>query len=354
MKGVFMFNTDSVYPFWKTKPEQLWEMLHSMKKGQVHTLCTSAGGHEIPYVTYGEKEDYKGTANYNSACGATDPKYYANREGKRPALMLVGATHAQETEGVAGLMNLFSLLETGRDLRGMEVPSLLEAWEAFGGRLVIVPIYNMDGRMRCEPDSMLNEPESSLRYHGQGTWKDGTLCGWPGCKTVHPLKDAVDHLGAYYNDDGVNLMHDDQFCPMAEETKAILKLAKDEAPECVIGLHGGSNCNNVLLPPCYVPEYIGRGINKLAKAVAELQDAAGLKSQVYDARERLEGFPPPSFNLTSAFHHVCGALSSTYESNEGLAEANQFTAEEILLNHYCLFEAMFRRPWRGIVPFFCE
>jgi hypothetical protein len=349
-----MFNTDSVYPFWKTKPEQVWEMLHSLKKGQVHTLCTSAGGHEIPYVTYGEKEDYRGTANYNSACGARNPRYYADRNGKRPTLMIVGATHAQELEGVAGLMNLFSLLETGRDLRGMEVPSLLQAWEAFGGRLVIVPIYNMDGRMRCEPDSMLEEPPESLRYHGQGTWKDGSLCGWPDCKMIHPLKDAVDFLGAYYNDDGVNLMHDDQFCPMAEETKAILKLAREEAPECIIGLHGGSNSTNMLLQPDYVPDYIHRGVYLLAQAVAELQTANGLKTYVVPERQKLEVFPPPSFNLTSAFHHVCGALTSTYESNEGLIDKNQFTAEEILIHHYCLFEAMFKRPWRGMVPFFCE
>jgi len=347
-----MFNTDAKYPFWKTRPEQVRDMLHSLQKGRVHTLCTSAGGHEIPYVTYGEKPDYRGTANYNSACGARNPVYYANREGKSPTLMLIGATHGQEVEGVMGIMNLLSLLETGRDLRGMEVPSLTEAWEACVCRLVIVPIYNMDGRVRCEPDSMLEEPPESLRYHGQGTWKDGSLCGWPECKTIHPLKEAAGFLGAYYNDDGVNLMHDDQFCPMAEETKALLRLARDEAPECVIGLHGGSNSTNMLLQPDYVPGYIHRGVYQLALAVEELQKKNGLKSYVVPEKQTLEAFPPPSFNLTSALHHVCGAISSTYESNEGLLDKNQFTAEEILLHHYCLFEAMFRRPWRGLNAFF--
>ncbi|MBQ3179036.1 MAG: hypothetical protein IJB52_14535, partial [Clostridia bacterium] len=69
-------------------------------------------------------------------------------------------------------------------------------------------------------------------------------------------------------------------------------------------------------------------------------------------KQTLEAFPPPSFNLTSALHHVCGAISSTYESNEGLLDKNRFTAEEILLHHYCLFEAMFHRPWRGLNAFF--
>ena len=59
-----------------------------------------------------------------------------------------------------------------------------------------------------------------------------------------------------------------------------------------------------------------------------------------------EGTPPPSFNLTSALHHVSGAVSSTYESNEGLLAPNAFTAEGILDHHYCLFEAMFGLAWR--------
>ena len=75
----------------------------------------------------------------------------------------------------------------------------------------------------------------------------------------------------------------------------------------------------------------------LAQAVAELQTASGLKSYVVPEKQKPESFPPPSFNLTSAFHHVCGALTSTYESNEGLLDKNQFTAEEILIHHYCLF-----------------
>ncbi|MBR4959635.1 MAG: hypothetical protein IKY52_01920 [Clostridia bacterium] len=352
-----MYNTDTVYPFWRTKPQQVWDMLHSLKKGQVHHLCKSAGGYDIPYATYGEKQDYRGTANYNSACGARNPKYYADREGRKPTIMLIGATHAQELEGVMALMNLFSLLETGRDLRGEKVPSLLAAYEECGCRLVIVPIHNMDGRMRCEPDSMLGETHQFMRYHGQGTWKDGTLCEWPDCKTVHPLKDAVDFLGAYYNDDGVNLMHDDQFCPMAEETKAILRLAKDECPEAILALHGGSNVPNCLLQTSYVPDYIHKAIRLLAEETAALAEARGLPNRVDPVPDKPESFPPPSFNLTTALHHVCGAVSCSYECNQGMIDPwgrYAFTAEEMLLHHYSLFEAAFRRPWKELTPFFCE
>lgn len=341
-----MIDTDIRYPFWKTKPADVEAMLDDAKLGKVHTLCKSAGEHTIRYITYGEPVDYSRQANYSSACGAKDTRYYADREGKRPTILLLGATHGQEMEGVAALMNLICLLETGLDLRGKAVPELIDTFAASDCRLIIIPIYNYDGRVRCLTDSMIGEPLDSLRYHGQGTWKDGSLCGWPECKAIHPIKDAAGFLGAYYNDDGVNLMHDNFFSPMAEETKALLALCDREAPECIIGLHGGDNCTNVLLQPDYVPLETKEGVYRLASAVAEYQEAHGLKSNVESVNEHI-GMPPPSFNLTTALHHVCGAVSSTYESNEGLSDKpNAFTAEEILQHHYCLFRALFELAWR--------
>jgi len=113
-----MINTKEKYPFWITKPDDIKTILSTLTRGEVHTLCTSAGGHEIPYVTYGEKEDYERRANYSSACGGRDISCYANKDSKRPTIMLIGATHGQETEGVASISNLLSLLECGKDLRG--------------------------------------------------------------------------------------------------------------------------------------------------------------------------------------------------------------------------------------------
>ncbi len=339
-----MIDTYKTYPFWRTRLCDVDEALDNAKIGQVRTLCTSAGGHMIRTITYGDKPDYNRRANYSSACGAKDPRCYADREGKAPTILLIGATHGQETEGVAALMNLISLLETGRDLRGEEVPSITDAYKSCAPRLLIVPLYNIDGRARCVPDSMIGEPHESLRHHGQGTWKDGSLCGWPDCKKVHPIKEAAGFLGAYYNDDGVNLMHDNFFSPMAEETKALLKLCDEEAPECVIGLHGGSNTTNELLQPNYVSRGAKEGVLRLATDIATRQRERGLKTHVRPIQE--EPALPPSFNLTSALHHVSGAVSSTYESNEGLAEKNAFTAEEILLHHYCLFESLLALAWR--------
>ena len=344
-KGTAMLETFKTCPFWRTRPEDADAALDAARRGAVRTLCRSAGGRTIRYLTYGEKPDYNRRANYSSACGARDARAYADREGRAPTILLLGATHGQETEGVAALLNLISLLETGRDLRGEAVPSITDAFAAAPVRLVIVPIYNLDGRARCAPDAMLGESLASLRYHGQGTWRDGSLCGWPDCKKVHPIKDAAGHLGAYYNDDGVNLMHDNFFSPMAPETRALLQLCDEEAPECVVGLHGGANTTNELLQPDYVPRFIKEAVFRLASDVAARQTARGLKSHVRAVAPEAD-LPPPSFNLTSALHHVSGAVSSTYESNEGLDGRNAFTAEEILLHHYCLFESLLALAWR--------
>ncbi len=339
-----MIDTYKVYPFWRSRISDVDEMLDSARRGKTGILCTSAGGRTIRTISYGEKPDLCRRANYVSACGAKDTRFYADREGKSPVIMLIGATHGQETEGVAALMNLISLLETGKDLRGVAIPSITEAYTRTAPRLVIIPIYNIDGRVRCVPDSMIGEPHSGLRYHGQGTWKDGTLCGWPECKSVHPIRDAVDHLGAYYNDDGVNLMADNFFAPMAEETRALLKLCDEEAPECVIGLHGGENTTNEFLHTDYVSKRAREGLVRLARDVAYRQKARGLQTRVHPVPAEPDA--PPAFNLSSALHHVSGAVSSTYESNEGLAEKYALSAEEILLHHYCLFESLFRLAWR--------
>ncbi len=340
-----MLDTYKTYPFWRTRLCDVDAALDGAKIGQVHTLCTSAGGRVIRYITYGEKVDYNRTANYSSACGARDPKYYADRAGKRSTILLIGSTHGGEKEGVAALMNLISLLETGKDLRGEAVPSITEAYARHNPRIVIVPIYNIDGHVRCVPDSMLGESHASVRHHDQGNWTDGSFCEWPDVKKIHPIRD-ISFLGAYFNDDGINLMHDNFFAPMAEETKALLKLADSEAPECVIGLHGGSNTTNELLQPDYVPVYINEAVRRLAEDVASRQTERGLKSHVYPIPGEA-GYPPPSFNLTTALHHICGAVSSTYESNMGMSIPNAFTAEEILLHHYCLFESLLTLAWRA-------
>lgn len=89
----------------------------------------------------------------------------------------------------------------------------------------------------------------------------------------------------------------------------------------------------------YVPQFIREAIYTISERCAALAAGAGLKCEVVSPSPA-GNLPPPSFNLASAIHHVCGGVSAVYESNEGLAAHNAFSAEEILKEHYILFEAI--------------
>lgn len=329
--------------FWKTDLQTVDELARNARKAQVDVITKSAGGRPVYSFCYGEKQPSQRKANYNSACGATDRRWYDGFEPKKPVVLLVGNVHGSETEGVAALVNLIELLENGRDLRGDTWPELAEVIEHV--RLVIVPVANPDGRSRVEPAALMGCTNEELRYWAQGTWADGSLCDYPACKQVHPITNTK-FLGGYFNDDGVNLMHDNFFHPMAKETQALLDLADSEQADYIILLHGGSNSLSDILQPAYVPVEVNRKLHKLAVTCNEAAQKEGLAFNVHPAKEvRESGATPPSFNLTSALHHVCGGVSCTYEANEHVADQKgpHQTHEEIYRSHLILFEQCCRQ-----------
>src|SRR4051812_32070208 len=100
--------------FWKSRLSDVDDAVKETRKGVARVLAKSAGGREVHLVAYGEKNDLHSTANYNSACGGNDPASYARKDGtQRPTLFFLGPVHGQEFEGVAGLVNLLKIAETG-------------------------------------------------------------------------------------------------------------------------------------------------------------------------------------------------------------------------------------------------
>ncbi len=330
--------------FWKTDLETIEVLAQKARKASVREIARSAGNRPVYAFSYGEKQWIDQHANYSSACGAQERRWFDGFAPKKPVVLLIGAVHGSETEGVAALVNLIEILENGQDLRGDTYPSLVEAIDQV--RLVIVPVANVDGRARVKPAAMIGCTNEELRYWAQGTWTDGTLCGYPSCKQHHPIKDHTDFLGGYFNDDGVNLMHDNFFHPMARETQALLDLAADEHADYVIQLHGGSNSLADILQPSYVPLETCQQLNRLASRCDETARKEGLAFHVRAVNERkASGKTPASFNLTSALHHVCGGASCTFESNEHVAdqEGPHQTHEEIYRSHLILFEQCCRQ-----------
>ncbi len=325
--------------------QRVKEVVDSVRCGTVHTLCQSAGGREVYMVEYGKNTLPRSTANYSSALGARDITCYADRthESYIPTLMLVGCVHGGEFEGTAGILNLIHIMETGTDFLGADCADLRCLANEL--HLLLIPVQNPDGRSHIPLESFVGETFETLRYYNQGTWLDGSLCNWPDCKKIHPIKNDVSYLGGYFNDDGINLMHDDFFGHMASENQALLDACKKYAPDVAILLHGGTNTVDALLQTSYASGSAKKEAIEIAQLVKAEMDKEGLQfdpiPDTMDAGEDLD--IPESFNLPSAMHHACGGVCLVYESNQGLIESEEgpgWSQEEIYRHHMVLFETL--------------
>lgn len=340
-------NNTNLPDFFKSRLIDIENELAEVKKGKIETIATSPGGFPVYAVYYGEKDNFHSQANYNSAVAAQNPAFYAKKDrNSKPVVFFIGPVHGQEVEGIVGLLNLIHIAETGKDYRGKEWISLKDKLEKC--RVIIIPCANPDGRKRCPYDSFLGLHEDMVTKYGQGTRKDGSMWGWPQAKSNHPMKGNVGILGAYFNDDGINIMHDEFFNPMAKETKAILEIARTEAPDMAVSLH-----SHETPPAIYNPMY----------------SAWFMKERVFDLEKRLnnrykkeklsftpdsllrkpiledESFPPKrSFNLVCALHNISGSMAFVHECNDGTISSRIpepfVTYENILDIELILYEEM--------------
>src|SRR5436190_5496141 len=258
-----VLQADELPVFWKSRLSDVDDELKRVSKGEARVLARSAGDRPIHLITYGMAEDRLGKANYNSACGGNDPASYARKDGRhRPVVLFLGPVHGAEFEGIVGLVNLLRVAETGEDCRGRAWPAL--ARDLAECRVLIVPSANPDGRARCTFASWVGEDLQTNERVGMGTKPDGQNYTWPGVKRIHPMRgSAVGTLGAYFNDAGVNLMHDEWFQPMAEETRAFLRLAREEAPDFIVSLHSHESSPSVE-PTAYIPRTFKETIRAFA------------------------------------------------------------------------------------------
>ena len=313
-------NPTDLPDFYKSTLSDLEAELKSIQRGKTEIIATSPGKLPVHAVYYGEKEDFQSLANYNSAVAARNPAYYAKKDSSsKPVVFFLGPVHGQEVEGLVGLVNLIHIAETGMDHRGKEWGSLKRKLDMC--RVVIVPCGNPDGRRRCPYDSFLGLPTEIMTKYGQGTRKDGSSWGWPGAKSVHPMEGNVGILGAYFNDKGINMMHDDFFSPMAEETRAILDIARTEVPDMTVSLHSHENKPRIL-QSSYQPWFMKQRIDQLIRQLNQRYEKEGIPYYPSDwlGQPSVEDkeFPPrSSFNLISALHHVSGTMAFTFECSHG-------------------------------------
>ncbi|MGD0090078.1 MAG: M14 family zinc carboxypeptidase [Planctomycetota bacterium] len=300
--------------FWKSGLADVDEAVRAVRKGEARVLARSAGQRNIHLVSYGPRVERKGTANYGSACAGLAPAAYALKDGtQRPVVFLLGPVHGGEVEGIAGLLNLLRVAESGQDSRGHKWERLAE--NIAQCRLLIVPSGNPDGRARFPWECSVGQKLEDYERLEMGVTADGQSFHWPGVKRLHPMRGpTVGKPGTYFNDRGINLMHDEWFAPMADETVAFLNLAREEAPDFIVSLHSRASYATVL-PTAYVPRTVKAAIEQLGARLQERYAAAGLPHRQGGPKPEEDGvtFPPPSFNLASALHHTCGAVAMVYE-----------------------------------------
>lgn len=329
--------------YWKGTLEDIEETVKNVKLSTVEEFL-SAGERKIYRLFYGEKNKFNRTANYSSAAGARNINCYADKSYKnyRPTVFYVGGIHGFEFEGTVALLNLINIIETGKDYAGNSYPKLSKMIDKVN--LCIIPCANPDGRERVPFASAEGINLEEFRYYAQGTWADGSLCDWPKCKTIHPMRgEKVGHLGAYYNDDGINLMHDLFPFPVAGETKLLFDTVDEYVPDMTVLLHGGANSNTTILPPAAVHLSYIEETERFSQQLAKRLECEGLQMDVCKAEQVIADKRIPNYNLASALTNTCGEPCITYETNQGLNfSGTKLTLDEIYVHHMLLFEELCR------------
>lgn len=317
----YLREEESIPAFWITALDDIREFLAArVKRGTVRSVGESAGGRPINAVFYGEPRTGRGTTNFSGSLGFRDVRAYFGPEHEKRVYMAMGAVHASEYEGVAGIVNLISVLETGSDLRGKEWPDLAGLAGELE-RLILIPVTNVDGRARI-PQRMFphrGTDNTIYQYFGTGGWTDGSNIGWPTCKEFIPLDFArVQFPGGYPNDAGVNIQHDDFFSSERQpETEALLHLVGEERPDLIINMHTGAPPKNYFTrmhrpyaEPALMPPF-----EDLYRRVHTRLALDGLQSTRDPAIEADSStVPQGGYNLDTALNLHCGALSVLIEA----------------------------------------
>lgn len=301
--------------FWVSDNERIAAQVALVKRGHSEVIGRSAGGWEIPAVTYGAFEAQKPTATISSANASDRPEaFFDPRKRTHPVLSIIGSIHGGETEGIATCMNLIRIMETGCDLRGEEHGRLREKLEEV--RLVLVPNLNPDGREAAGVTHLCGAELEHLFLVQQGLKADGAPFSGRRVKEVQPIPPGyLQHMGGYYNEQGVNLQHDDFFGEkLAPENQAIRRLFRREIPDAFLTLHAHGAPAAFLTPDAFLSPGCQR---------KQIEAAGFILSRLMEREIPVTPpdkivIPPWSFYFQTWLHHATGALPLLFEFCHGL------------------------------------
>lgn len=301
--------------WWRTTLAEIEQTAASVTESEARCIGRSAGGRDIwCFTTGGALEPQQPTATISSAMGSDNPAcFFDPARRTRPVLVLIGLVHGGETEGVATCLDLLHIIETGRDLQGRDRSGLQAMTQQM--RLIIIPCLNPDGRERAGIRHLNGADLEHIFLVQQGIKADGTLFRGRKIKEVQPIPAGyLRFMGGYYNDDGVNLQHDDFFGPrLAPENQALRDLLRRELPDGFLSFHSHGARVSFYHANAYVSPGVHRRQNSVEFYILSRLVAAGI--EVNDP-DNATG-PAWSFCFKTFFHHACGALPLTCELPHG-------------------------------------
>jgi Zinc carboxypeptidase len=312
----YLREREDIPAFWLSTVDEVTTFLdENVKKGQIEVIGTSAGGRPVRAVVYGQPRQGKGTTTFSGSLGFRDVGAYRGPDHEKTVYMGMSAVHGGEFEGIVGTVNLISVLETGKDLRGKEWPEIGEIVAKLD-RLILIPMVNPDGRARI-PLRMEAYHDTDFTVHeylNTGGDAEGKITGWPQIKEFIPMDFSLPGFpGGYPNDAGVNIQHDDFLGKRQPETQALFDLAEREKPDLIINMHTGATYMQLHRPlgePVLYPvfdslySYVHKEL-----AISGLQGTKDPKVAANSSRIRMG-----AYNLDGALNLHCGALSVVVES----------------------------------------
>ena len=312
----YLVQAEVIPDFWISTVDGVFGFLDQrVHKGNVLQIGTTAGGRRMRAVFFGQPRGPQGPTTFSGSLGFGDVRAFIGPDYDKKVYMAMGSVHGGEIEGIVGLVNLISVLETGNDLRGKAWPEIT-ADAAKLDRIILIPITNVDGRARV-PFRMLRNwgPNTEVQeYFNTGGLKNGKLLGYPNCKQYIPLDfSTVGFPGGYPNDAGVNIQHDDFFGHPQPETRALLDLTARERPDLILNMHTGGvfmamarEFNEPSLTPAMDELY--RRVHT-ALTLAKLKATDDVAREADPSKQRLG-----VFNLDTALNLNSGALAMLIES----------------------------------------
>ncbi len=312
----YLREPETIPSYWITEVTDVEKFLKTtVKKGELKVIGTSAGGRPISAVFYGNPRKGKGTTTFSGSLGFGNVAAYRGPDHDKTVFMGMAGVHGGEFEGIVGMVNLISVLETGKDLRGKEWPEI-NTLASRMDRIILIPMVNPDGRSRIpiRMQAYRGTDNTVAEYFSTGGKSDGSLTGWPQVKKFIPYDFSQPGFpGGYPNDAGVNIQHDDFFGKPQPETRALLDLCQIEKPDLIFNMHSGGT--EMLLHQSLGEPVLNQVFDSLFHKVQTVLAMNGLQNnkdpKAAASRPLASKF---SFNLDGALNLNCGALCVIVES----------------------------------------